>query len=76
VLIGFSHQDGVCKKTIERQNGIQSIVWLPNSDGKIPDAFHVERFFMTGHDQLSFLSKEARLSSWCVKSSVFHGDLN
>ncbi|KAL4062342.1 hypothetical protein J3A83DRAFT_4110084 [Scleroderma citrinum] len=25
-------EDGVCKKTIERQNGIQSIVWLPNSD--------------------------------------------
>ncbi|KAF8835950.1 WD40 repeat-like protein [Paxillus ammoniavirescens] len=26
-------EDGVCKKTIERQNPVQSIVWLPNGEG-------------------------------------------
>ncbi|KAH0836509.1 hypothetical protein J3R83DRAFT_8147 [Lanmaoa asiatica] len=27
-------EDGVCKKTIDRQNTVQSIIWLPSGDGK------------------------------------------
>ncbi|KAH7885671.1 hypothetical protein F5I97DRAFT_1809446 [Phlebopus sp. FC_14] len=41
-------EDGVCKKTIERQNPVQSIVWLPTAEG--------ERIYQT--EDKGFLSVE------------------
>ena len=54
-------QDGVCRKTINRDCQVQSVTWLPQGEGKLTDRGPGKQIDESGsHDQHSYLSRRTR----------------
>ncbi|KIJ16615.1 hypothetical protein PAXINDRAFT_98453 [Paxillus involutus ATCC 200175] len=60
-------EDGVCKKTIERQNPVQSIVWLPNGEGFLSvEGSDVVKLDLQGEVQDTYHLGQVRLTNVAV----------
>jgi len=60
-------QDGVCRKTIERDCPVQSVTWLPQGEGELTGRGSESQVDESGsHNQHSYLSRRTRSFVWCV----------
>ena len=60
-------QDGVCRKTIDRDCQVQSVTWLPQGEGELTGRGSGRQIDESGsYNQRSYLSRRTRSFVWCV----------